>query len=213
MSFKVNALHKLGFQVLLWVTPFCDVNASVYKEGVQHRYWVMTKYDITSPAKVRWWNNQHEGSAVLDVTNPNALRWFTQRLQQLKYSLGIDGFKLDAGEVSYIPSPSTSAYFNISQLGNGTLLNEYTRLYNSITDNLAGWTEMRSAWKHQATPEFLRIMDLDSTWGRDNGLRAMIPRVLLFSTLGYRYTLPDMIGGNGYGPGRILFNYSSICNI
>ena len=161
------------------------------------------------PAKVRWWNNQHEGSAVLDVTNPDALNWFTQRLQALKYTLGIDGFKLDAGEVSYTPPTSSSEYFNISKLGNGTMLNAYTRLYNSITDNLEGWTEMRAAWNHQATPEFLRIMDLDSSWGHDNGLKAMIPRVLLFSTLGYRYTLPDMIGGNGYGPGSQIVHQQS----
>ena len=189
---------------MLWVTPFCDENASVFNEGMMNRYWVMrrTANGTLVPAKVRWWNNKLEGSAVLDVTNPNALRWFTQRLQRLKFTLGIDGFKLDAGEVSYIPPPVDNVYYNITGLGNGTKLLAYTRLYNSITDNLEGWTEMRAAWNHQATPEFLRIMDLDSSWGHDNGLRAMIPRVLLFSTLGYRFTLPDMIGGNGYGAGK-----------
>ena len=42
------------------------------------------------------------------------------------------------------------------------------------------------------------MMDKDSHWGHDNGLRTMIPTALLFSTLGYPFILPDMIGGNVY---------------
>lgn len=47
-------------------------------------------------------------------------------------------------------------------------------------------------------------MDLDSSWSRSDGKQALIPRILLFSVLGYRYSLPDMIGGNGYGKDGLL---------
>ena len=40
--------------------------------------------------------------------------------------------------------------------------------------------------------------DEDSHWGYDNGLQTVIPTALLFSTLGYPFILPDMIGGNVY---------------
>ena len=33
---------------------------------------------------------------------------------------------------------------------------------------------------------------------------SVLPRILLFSILGYPYSLPDMVGGNGYGIGGQL---------
>ena len=42
------------------------------------------------------------------------------------------------------------------------------------------------------------MMDKNSYWGYDNGLKTMIPTALLMSMLGYPFILPDMIGGNGY---------------
>ena len=41
-------------------------------------------------------------------------------------------------------------------------------------------------------------MDKDSSWGYDNGLRALIPNVLTYGVIGYPFVLPDMIGGNAY---------------
>ena len=47
-------------------------------------------------------------------------------------------------------------------------------------------------------PIFTRLMDKDSHWGRDNGLRSLIPSVLFYGIVGYPFVLPDMIGGNAY---------------
>jgi len=41
------------------------------------------------------------------------------------------------------------------------------------------------------------MLDKDSAWGRDNGLRSIIPTALTFGISGYPFVLPDMIGGNG----------------
>jgi alpha-glucosidase (family GH31 glycosyl hydrolase) len=82
----------------------------------------------------------------------------------------------------------------------------YTTLYSSIANRLTDLTEVRAAWLNQDNNNYVRIMDLDSVWGNKNGIGSVIPRVLLFSTLGYRYVLPDMVGGNGYGErGDLLF--------
>ena len=151
---------------------------------------------------VKWWENNRTGSAVLDVTNPAAVDWFKSRLREVQKELGIDGFKLDAGETVYIPplKDKTALYFNKSAFGSlETQPLEYTRLYASIADDLGGFTEVRAAWRTQPNRNFVRIMDLDSSWGSLDGIGSVIPRVLLFGTLGYRYVLPDMIGGNGYG--------------
>ena len=42
------------------------------------------------------------------------------------------------------------------------------------------------------------MLDKNSTWGYDNGLKTMIPTALHMSMLGYSFVLPDMVGGNGY---------------
>jgi len=46
------------------------------------------------------------------------------------------------------------------------------------------------------------MLDKDSVWGHDNGLRSIIPTALAFGVAGYPFVLPDMIGGNGKGKHR-----------
>ena len=55
--------------------------------------------------------------------------------------------------------------------------------------------EVRSGWRNQDLPIFVRMMDKDSNWSRAKGLKTLIPTALTFSLLGYPYILPDMIGG------------------
>ena len=43
------------------------------------------------------------------------------------------------------------------------------------------------------------MMDKDSNWGYDNGLKTLIPHMLTMGLIGYPFVLPDMIGGNAYG--------------
>ena len=84
---------------------------------------------------------------------------------------------------------------------------------------------MRAVYRNQDQPILTRMMDKESHWGYDNGLQAivlllnttthvtsescsigsfktilktMIPTAFLFSTIGYPFILPDMIGGNVY---------------
>ena len=54
---------------------------------------------------------------------------------------------------------------------------------------------MRAAWNNQGLPIFVRMMDKDSTWTEEKGIKTLIPTALTFSILGYPYILPDMIGG------------------
>lgn len=68
--------------------------------------------------------------------------------------------------------------------------------------------EVRVGWKTQHLPVFVRMMDKDSNWTFNNGLKTLIPHALTFSLLGYHFCLPDMIGGNAYKteyPERELF--------
>jgi len=172
-----------------------------------------------TPALVKGWDGVI-GLAVLDITNPNARKWFTRRLLEFKNKYNISGYKFDAGETVYMPqlTDPNIVYYDMSIFANRSDPLQYTKLYVGLLDPInqaseeaeeprigggkSGWyeySEVRSSYQSQHQSNFVRVMDLDSNWGYGDGLQSVIPRVLLFSTLGYRYTLPDMVGGNGYG--------------
>ena len=62
-----------------------------------------------------------------------------------------------------------------------------------------GRIEVRAVYRNQQHGILVRMMDKESRWGYDNGLKTMIPSLLFQGILGYPYVLPDMIGGNNYG--------------
>ena len=70
------------------------------------------------PARGRW----RGVGAALDVTNPAAVKWYSGHLQRFRKEFGVDSFKFDAGEVSYLPPRLKTA----EPLHN---LNRYTMLY------------------------------------------------------------------------------------
>jgi len=109
---------------------------------------------------------------------------------------GIDGFKFDAGESSWmpqlpkldtIPSAKDEDYPNLA-----------TRRYVETCANFTGLTEVRSAYRSQALPVFVRMIDKDSRWGVNNGLKSLVTTLLQMNMVGYPLVLPDMVGGNEY---------------
>lgn len=50
----------------------------------------------------QWWNSKKDEAAYIDFTKPEAAEWFVTRLKKLQQEAGIDSFKFDAGESSWI---------------------------------------------------------------------------------------------------------------
>ncbi|XP_071493043.1 myogenesis-regulating glycosidase-like [Diadema antillarum] len=182
----IRDLHDLGFRVTLWITPFANQNTDAWIEGDGRGYWVQNADETT--AEVLWWNGPRAG--MLDATNPEAVDWFVSRLKQAQAEFGIDSFKFDAGETQYLGNHRT-----YKLLKNPC---EYTTKWVQLAEHLGSQIEVRSSFENQRQPTFLRMMDKDSKWGWDNGLKTLITTALTYSVLGYSYVLPDMIGGNGY---------------
>lgn len=107
--------------------------------------------------------------------------------------LGFDSFKIDAGETSWLPKIAKLTGPEDSQPG------IYTFNY---TKNLAYYfgnkIEVRTGWRTQNLPIFVRMIDKDTTWAWNNGLPTLITTLLQMNLNGYVFVLPDMIGGNGY---------------
>lgn len=138
-----------------------------------------------------------QNAAAIDFTNPEAVSWWIARLKLLQKS-GIDSFKFDAGEESWLPQVASL---------NGSLDMQpgiYTREYvTALSANFDDNIEARVGWRTQELPIFIRMIDKDTKWTWNNGLPTLITTLLQMNLNGYVYVLPDMIGGNGYLDGSL----------
>uniref|UniRef100_G1QYF9 Myogenesis-regulating glycosidase n=1 Tax=Nomascus leucogenys TaxID=61853 RepID=G1QYF9_NOMLE len=178
-------LRDAGFHVTLWVHPFVNYNSSRFGEGVERELFVREPTGRL-PALVRWWNGI---GAVLDFTHPKARDWFQGHLRRLRSRYSVASFKFDAGEVSYLPR-DFSTYRPLPDPS------VWSRRYTEMALPFFSLAEVRVGYQSQNISCFFRLVDRDSVWGYDLGLRSLIPAVLTVSMLGYPFILPDMVGGN-----------------
>ena len=129
---------------------------------------------------------------VLDLTNPDAVGWLRRELDALRTTYGVDGFKLDAGDLrDYRPTDVTHAG---SGPGTPTQQSEaWARLAAEYPYN-----ELRACWKSGGQPLAQRLHDKPPTWGAD-GLGSLIPEVVAQGLIGHPYGCPDMVGGGELG--------------
>lgn len=184
----VKNLKYLGFRVTLWVHPFCNFECETFADGKKKGYWV--KQGGGEPAEVKWWNGI---GAMLDVTNKEAVKWFLRKLRKLSNQYGIDSFKFDAGEVSWLP-PN----FILHDKNARMQPNLYSELYVQMASEMGIMVEVRVGRNTQDLPVFVRMFDKFSDWSYDNGIKTLIPTALHFSLMGYPFFIPDMVGGNNY---------------
>jgi myogenesis-regulating glycosidase len=139
------------------------------------------------PPVVTWWQGL---GGLLDVSNLDALAWFKANLQHLQAATGLDGFKFDAGESTYLPHDAVT----VEPMSG----NEFTHRYIEFVGQHFPWSDVRAGWLNQQSALLPRQWDKASTWGLDNGLHSVITGGLALSLAGYALFLPDMIGGNAY---------------
>lgn len=188
----VDSLHKLGFKVMLWVSPFVSPDTEVFRDLLNKKLLLFSAKQkggttwkaATDPAIINWWNGY---SAVFDFTNPQAQEWFTGRLDYMVDTYHIDGFKFDAGDADFYPSDGISF--------TAATPNEHSRLWGEIGLKYP-LNEYRAMWKMAGEPLVQRLRDKQHTWV---DLQKLIPHITVAGLLGYNFTCPDMIGGGEYG--------------
>ncbi|HLN72913.1 MAG TPA: glycoside hydrolase family 31 protein [Prolixibacteraceae bacterium] len=187
----VDELHQMGFKVMLWMCPFVSGDqAMIVQKIMKFKGFLMqqkpdkpTWDKATDPAMINWWNGY---SALLDFTNPQSVEWFNQQLDGLVKEYGIDGFKLDAGDMNFYPADALSmkpATPNLqcelyAQFGLRFPLNEY-----------------RACWKMAGQPLAQRLHDKNHTW---EDAQKLIPHMTTEALAGYTFSCPDMIGGGNW---------------
>jgi alpha-glucosidase len=176
----VASLHVGGFKVMLWICPFVHTNSEPYAKLAERN--LLLKDKSGAVALIRWWNGE---GALLDFTNPEAVNWFCSRLDYLRSTYAVDGFKFDAGDSSFYKG--VVAAKSVSP-------NTHSELYGRIGLRYP-LNEYRAMWKMGGEPIAERLRDKDHSW---SDLQKLVPNMLLAGLMGYPFSCPDMIGGGEY---------------
>lgn len=193
ISALIQRLKDKGFRVTLWIHPFINRGCEpAYSTALNNSYFAK---NLDGQVRMSWW--QGSDASTIDFTNPAAVTWWVARLKRLE-DLGIDSFKFDAGEISWLPQ--VPMLNGSSELQPGIFTREYVKtLATNFDDNI----EVRVGWGTQDLPIFVRMIDKDTRWSWNNGLPTLITTLLQMNLNGYVHVLPDMIGGNGYLDGSL----------
>ncbi|KAF7989492.1 hypothetical protein HCN44_008166 [Aphidius gifuensis] len=190
-------LKKKNFRVTLWIHPFINENCEAYSTALNNNYFVK---NTDGSVHTTWWQGAN-GAGAIDFTNDKAVEWWVDRLKVLE-SLGIDSFKFDAGEISFLPQ--TPVVSGLQSLQPGIFTTSYV---NALANNFNDIIEVRVGWASQYLPIFVRMIDKDTRYNWNNGLPTLITTLLQMNIAGYVNVLPDMIGGNGYLDGSLEKTY------
>lgn len=182
----------------MWVHPFINKNCEPYYSYAKDKNLLVKSHSGSTDTS--WWNSGTNEAAHVDFTNPEARSWYRTRLEAIQNTYGIDIFKFDAGETSWFPEdPVLSGDQSISP----SLI---TRAFVELASDFGNKLEIRTGWGTQHLQVFVRMLDFDSRWTEQNGLKSLIPTLIQFNLNGYVFVLPDMIGGNRYGNDVITKN-------
>lgn len=178
----ISDLHKMGFKVMLWVSPFVSPDSEIGREVVKKHLVLLNKEN--KPFICHWWNGY---SLLLDFSNPDAVKWFKNSLNILLTRYGVDGFKFDGGDAQEYAG-------DIIPFKNGITANTETELYAKIGLDYP-FNEYRANWKMGGEALTNRLADKGHNW---EDLRTLIPDMILEGLMGYPYSCPDMIGGGEF---------------
>ena len=177
-----DELHAAGYKVMLWVCPFVSMDSPGYREMVFGSLDAGRKCEkgglIMSGERnvhgretaktVHWWNG---ASAFVDFTHPLGAKWFARELKRLQSDYGVDGFKLDAGDMDEYIEP----YVTCVKSSPSELCEAYAKIGLEFPLN-----EYRACFKMGGQPLVQRLCDKGHDW----------PAV--------QQLVPDMIGGGSW---------------
>ncbi len=177
----IDALHAMGFKVMLWICPFVSPDSPEYRELAAKGYLIREK-GSDAPAILSWWNGR---SACYDLTNPAAFDHFVGILKGMQAEYGVDGFKLDAGDNAIYKTAGIESW------DKDALSVDHTMKWVEVGLHFP-FNEYRAGWKMGGKPLVQRLGDKDYSW---DAVRALVPDMIAAGLLGYAYACPDMIGG------------------
>uniref|UniRef100_A0A0A9ZJ17 Putative family 31 glucosidase KIAA1161 n=1 Tax=Lygus hesperus TaxID=30085 RepID=A0A0A9ZJ17_LYGHE len=182
----IKDVHALGAKITFWRHPFVNKECDEFKTLAHHLF----KDRTGATATTTWWEGE---GALFNFMQNDTYEFFAKRLRDFKNEYGMDGFKFDAGEAYYIPT-----LFYLTPFEDPNI---YSTTYLKLVESFGPDSEVRVGADSYNFKLLQRLQDTQSDWSLSNfGIKSVIPSTLQLSILGYRTILPDMIGGNVYGP-------------
>ena len=192
-----DELHALGYKVMLWVCPFVSMDSPGYRERAFGTLdagrkcpkggLIMTGrknvYGNDEAKPVHWWNGV---SAFVDYTHPRGAAWFARELKRLQTDYGVDGFKLDAGDIDEYQEP----YLTHAPASPSELCEAYAKIGLEFPLN-----EYRACFKMGGQPLVQRLCDKGHDW---SAVQQLVPDMIACGLLGHSFVCPDMIGGGSW---------------
>lgn len=180
-----------GFNITAWVHPFVNYDASNFKQGLEDGLYLpgISLLDSNGVSLVKWWRDY--GAVINFVKNSTAMAQAVSLLA-FKDAYNLTSFKFDGGEYTYLPK-----CIHIEGLSHpGHFTKSYVRF---VSDQpYSDHAEVRVGFYTQELPILVRILDRASTWSMENGLKSVLTAILSVGLGGYRFVMPDMIGGNAF---------------
>ncbi len=188
----IDELHKMGFIVMLWVTPLVTSDGKAFQTAIRKDFnpesWdkIFLRNKEGEVAIVPWWNGF---SAILDFRKECDREFLDSKLQKLMKEYGVDGFKFDGGAYNM---------YRPGRMINGTPCEDHDPKALNIA-----WNEFGARYKfHEYKDTFMgmgkltiqRLCDRGHRWERD-GINTIIPCSIMQGIMGYPFICPDMIGG------------------
>ena len=184
----IEKLKALGFKVMVWESPFITPDSPEFRELKEKN--LLVKSADGKIAVREWWDGI---SALLDITNPEAVDWLKARNEKL-LAMGVDGFKLDAGDVEYYRDDDIT-YGGVPARGQCQAWAEFGLNY--------AFNELRAAYNVGGKGINQRQADKWHRWEKP-GLQAIVPEIIGMGLAGYWYTCPDMVGGGSIGTAGVV---------
>ena len=192
-----DELHAEGYKVMLWVCPFVSMDSPGYREMVfgtldagrncEKGGLIMTGkknvYGHDVAQAMPWWNGV---SAFVDFTHPRGAKWFARELKRLQNDYGVDGFKLDAGDIEEYQEP----YVTHVKSSPSELCEAYAKIGLEFPLN-----EYRACFKMGGQPLVQRLCDKLHDWP---SVQQLMPDMIACGLLGHIFVCPDMIGGGSW---------------
>ncbi|MBQ2755112.1 MAG: glycoside hydrolase [Oscillospiraceae bacterium] len=188
----VDELHRMGFKVLLWVTPLVTCDGPNFVKSCRsdivsdEEHGLYLRTESGEVAVIGWWNGF---SAVLDMRKESDRRSLDRKLQFLMSEYGVDGFKFDGGSYDM---------YQPENIRNGKAAPDHDPAALNIAWNEFGaryrFHEYKDTFKGGGKATIQRLRDRNPTW-EGEGINTIIPCSILQGLSGHPFICPDMIGG------------------
>ena len=207
----VEKLHRMGFKVMLWVSPWISADSDMYLDhayinGVTRNTNHFLRMKDGNVGIFKWWNGY---SAMLDMTKEGDRRLMGGQLDILTKEYGIDGFKFDGGD--YVSKPINATDKDAPDLYGESSAHKG---FKTIDELNAAWIkfgmkyplhEFKNTYNTGHLPVIQRLYDKTHEWGSD-GLASIIPQGTFIGLIGNPFICPDMVGGGSW----TAFVYGSV---